>query len=295
LVLWTFPARFSSFRLKRLAAKTADASTFSLNFRRILPVYLFRKENLAMNDKPLLALILLAAFQSVACGNITEAMNAERIRGSGKIVSEPRNVRGFSEVSLRGSGELTISQGNTESLTVEADDNILPKIDTVVEGDKLSIGVERGVSISPSRTIRYTLTVRDLSNVELSGSGTIRAGAVRSDDFQIKLSGSGEIRIDGLSASSVRSQISGSGDIELRGKVFQQEVRISGSGDYIASELQSDSTSVATSGSGDARVWAEKELSVRISGSGDVDYQGDPSVSKHVSGSGNVRSTAHRP
>jgi hypothetical protein len=247
-----------------------------------------------MSNKPLFAILLLTAFQSFACEDITEAMNAERIHGSGRILSEPRNVRGFSEVSLRGSGELMISQGNTESLTVEADDNILPKITTVVEGNKLSIGVERGVSISPSRTIRYALTVRDLSNVELSGSGTIRAGAVRGDDFQIKLSGSGEIRIDGLSASSVRSQISGSGDIEIRGKVIQQEVRISGSGDYIASELQSESTSVTTSGSGDAKVWAEKDLSVRISGSGDVDYQGNPSVNKHVSGSGNVRNTGNR-
>ena len=247
-----------------------------------------------MSHKPLLTLLLLTACLSVACEDITGAMYAERIQGSGKIVSEPRNVGGFSEVALRGSGELMISQGNTESLTVEADDNILPRIATVVEGNKLSIGMERGISVSPSKTIRYTLMVRDLSNVELSGSGTIRAGNVRSGEFQVRLSGSGEIRIDGLSASSLRSQISGSGNIEIRGKVDQQEVRISGSGDYSASELQSESTSVTTSGSGDAKVWAEKELSVRISGSGDVDYHGNPSVNKHVSGSGNVRSAGNR-
>ena len=246
-----------------------------------------------MRHKMLVALFLLTACMSVACEGITEAMYAERIHGSGTIVSEPRNVRGFNEVSLRGSGSLTINQGNTESLTVEADDNILPKITTVVEGNKLSIGVERGVSVSPSRTIRYTLMVRDLSNIELSGSGTIRAGALQGGDFQVRLSGSGEIRIDGLSASSVRSQISGSGDIELRGEVSRQEVRISGSGDYSAPELRSASTSVTTSGSGDAKIWAEKDLTVRISGSGDVDYLGNPSVTKHVSGSGNVRSVGN--
>jgi hypothetical protein len=246
-------------------------------------------------NKLTIAILLATAFLSAGCVDIVDAINAERIHGSGKIVSEARSVHGFNEVSLRGSGDLTIRQGNEESLTVEADDNILPKITTVVEGNRLSIGSERGVSLSPSRTIRYALVVRDLANLELSGSGAIHAGPVRSTDFQIRLSGSGDIRLDELSATSVKGQISGSGDIAVRGQVDQQEIRISGSGGYDASQLQTRSTSVSTSGSGDAKVWAEQDLSVRISGSGDVDYFGNPAVNKHVSGSGGVRKAGDRP
>jgi len=45
--------------------------------------------------------------------------------GSGYIVSEDRNVSGVTAVRLMTSGDLTIEQGNQESPTIEADDNLL--------------------------------------------------------------------------------------------------------------------------------------------------------------------------
>ena len=238
---------------------------------------------------PLLALALSG------CDVIDASLNAERIRGSGHVVQENRNVSGFDSVKLAAMGEMNLRQGDRESLTVEAEDNILPRIQTEVEGSTLVIRVERGVSISPSTTVRYSLTVKELANLELSGSGKIYAAPIKSREFSVRLPGSGEIRLDNLAANSLTASISGSGSIRIPGRVSSQQVRISGSGDYDGENLQSRTADISVSGSGDSRVWVQDELTASISGSGHIEYYGNPRISQHVSGSGRTRNAGDRP
>ena len=230
------------------------------------------------------------------CEGIDFALNAETIRGSGRVISEKRDVHGFKRVELAGSGELSISQGSAESLTIEADDNIVPKIKTEVWGDRLKIGMESGVSVRPTVPMRYTLVVRDLTELELSGSGKINAGSLRCGDLTLDISGSGSMRLDQLTAENVRAEIDGSGNIRVVGKATGQTVQISGSGSYHAEELESSSARVSIDGSGDSTIWVHNALSASIGGSGSVEYYGNPnSISRSVSGSGRVRSLGDRP
>ncbi len=238
---------------------------------------------------PLLAVALSG------CEIIDAGLNSEHIRGSGKVIQEKRDVSGFDGVKLASTGEMDLRQGDRESLTIEAEDNLLPKIITAVEGGTLVIRTERGVSLSPTVTIHYSVTVKNLANLELSGSGKISAGPIRSNDFSLHLPGSGSIRLEDLTAETLSASISGSGSIQLPGKVTSQKVRISGSGDYDGRNLQSRSTDISVSGSGDSTVWAQDELSAHISGSGHVDYYGSPRVTQHVSGSGRIRNIGDHP
>jgi hypothetical protein len=236
----------------------------------------------------------ILTFLFCSCGALDAALTSERIRGSGKIIHEKREVRGFSEVSFGGSGELNLRQGNEESLSIEADDNVLPYIRTEVEGGRLLIEFRRGVSISPSSSIRYTLMVKDLAALDLSGSGHTYTGPLHSQDFRVRLSGSGEIRMDALDAATLKADISGSGDMEIPGRVARQEIHISGSGRYHVPDLESQSVDISVSGSGDATLWVRDSLSARISGSGSVGYYGSPSVTRKVSGSGSIHHLGDR-
>ena len=240
-------------------------------------------------------LLPLVALMMSGCEIGDAVFNAERIRGSGRVIQEKRDVHGFSEVRLSGVGDLSIQQGSQESLTVEADDNILPRIRTEVEGTTLVIGLEPRVSVSPTAGIRYQLTVRELSGLTVSGSGEIQSSSLRSQDLKVHVSGSGKIRLSDLTASTLAAEISGSGTVEMSGKVDSQRIQISGSGDYDCGQLQSDTAEVTVSGSGDSRVWAEKSLSIHVSGSGDVEYYGNPQISRRVSGSGGLKRLGDRP
>ena len=219
------------------------------------------------------------------------------IKGSGNVITEPRSVGNFKRVSLSGSGQLIITQGNEESLTIEAEDNIMPRIKTEVKGETLSLGYERDSwwkRVRPTRPITFKLEVIDITEAKLSGSGTIKASNVKTKDLEIDISGSGNVVSDRLAAEGLVVNLSGSGKFTLSGRVKKQEIRISGSGKYHAPELESQTVRVRISGSGKAVVRARQILDVKISGSAKVGYYGNPRLTTDISGSGSVESLGNR-
>lgn len=212
------------------------------------------------------------------------------ISGSGNIVSESRSVKGFKAVSVGGSGTIHITQGDTESLEVKADDNLLPYLRTEVEGEHLKIWWNRG-NLRFSTGPVYTLEVRRLEKLDLSGSLHAEMDRLTTENFEGRISGSGKIQLGRLKAGDVRLRISGSGDVSLdEGIVDSLDLSISGSGNARTAGVEAGKVEVSISGSGNAEVHAINSLDANVSGSGNVSYLGSPRVNSSVSGSGRVRS-----
>jgi hypothetical protein len=190
-------------------------------------------------------------------------------RGSGQITSESRQVSGFSKVELSGSGELTLEQTGTESLTISAEENLLPKLTSEVSDDTLVLRSTSNAKIIPTQPIKYSLTVKDLSGLAVSGSGSVTMSK--------------------LATAALSTNISGSGAVTASGTADQQDLKISGSGRYQAEQLTSKTVKVDMSGSGVASVHASGALDLHMSGSGTLTYTGDPKqVTQQISGSGKV-------
>ena len=213
------------------------------------------------------------------------------MHGSGNVVVESREVAGFHEIALKGSGTCLVTQGDAESLAVEAEDNLLPAIRTEVRDGRLTLDYERGPfgSIRPTRPIRFHVTVKALTALHLGGSGAIEMGSLATDRLEVSVGGSGDVTLGRLTAERLAVTIAGSGDVTIAGRVQRQEVGIAGSGDYLADRLESGEAQVSVSGSGRARLHVTATLGVRIAGSGSVEYAGDPRVSQTRLGSGTVR------
>lgn len=205
------------------------------------------------------ASILMLSVMLGACSLLGE-------RGSGTMAIEARVVSSFSEIDLSGSGTVLVSMTGTESLKVEAEDNIVPLLTTEVRDGRLVLGAKQ--SISPTRDIVYTVTVINLEAVTVSGSGSVMAVDVVANGFEVDISGSGTVTAEGVS-EHLDLSISGSG-------VFKGEGFVSATG------------TVSVSGSGEALVNVIDDLDVDISGSGTVGYIGDPTVSTSISGSGEI-------
>ncbi len=176
-------------------------------------------------------------------------------------VTEIRDVSGFDKVTLSGSGDLIIEQGDTESLTIEAQANTMQYIETTVSGGTLSIGIPDKAG-RPLRlgSVKYYLTVKDLSGITAFGSGNISSSDLVTDAIEII--------------------ISGSGTITLSGEANTQEIEINGSGKYSAKNFKTSQCIVKINGSGSANVNVTDNLDITINGSGDVKYTGDPSVQR---------------
>ncbi len=208
--------------------------------------------------------------------------------GSGRTTTETRAVSDFNAVDFAFIGDLSITQGNEESLTITGDDNIVPLIRTTVRDGVLHIDASPaniGRTVIP---LRYELTVKELNAVSLSGLGNIEVDSLESPDVSLGLSGAGSLNVGNLAANNLAVNMSGLGSANLAGEVNRQAVNVSGAGSYYARDLRSQATAVQISGLSSAEVQAVETLDASISGAGSIKYAGDPQVSQNISGLGSI-------
>lgn len=241
--------------------------------------------------------IILAVILAVLSTACAVPARFQVVRGSGNIITEEREVRGFTRIEMAGAGRIILTQGDTESLSIETDDNLMEYIETRVAGDTLEIDFTDeiilapggGDVLEPTRGFVFQISVIDLEAIAVSGGADIQIEKLKTGQLQISFSGAGDITIDDLNANSLEVVISGAGNVDLTGKVLSQEIRLSGLGRYAGSDLESRQASVTISGAGGAAVWATDTLEVVISGAGDVEYYGSPIVSPEISGLGRIQ------
>src|SRR5262245_33626943 len=172
------------------------------------------------------------------------------IRGSGDVKTEARTVSGFKAVELAGIGKLKIEQTGSESLTVEADDNLLSYLTTEVHETRLVIDTKPNTTLRPTKPIVFRLTVKNLDNLALSGSGAIETGDINSKSFVADLNGSGNLALGRITAPRFELHSSGSGKFKSQG-VKSDEVRVdaSGSGGKTINNLDTKTLNVDQSSS----------------------------------------------
>ena len=229
--------------------------------------------------------LLAVALSLAGCLTITPPGT---VRGSGNVRSESRDVHDFDRVEVSGAGSLTITQGTSEALTIRAEDNLLPMLQSTVRNGKLTLAPSPGTPISPTKPIEYDLTVEQLAELDMSGAADASATGLHADQLTVDVSGSGGTRLDQVTASALTVRLSGSGSASASGQAPQQTVAISGSGSYEAPGLASQRAVVDVSGSGSCSLRVSDRLTATVSGSGSVRYVGSPAVEQHVSGSGSV-------
>lgn len=233
------------------------------------------------------------------------------VQGSGVMKTESVQISGFSAVNLTGAGKLIVEQTGTESLTIDAEDNILPLLDSKVVNNQLILGSKpNSPGYSNTKDIVFHVTVKDIGQIVVSGSGDAKATLIKSDMFNVeiggsgnitidklevtaqavfKIGGSGEVNIGELQAQNVSVNIAGSGSVKIAsGTTVNQLVSINASGNYEAEGLKSDVVQINASGSGNATVYADKTLDVLLNASGSVSYVGNATVTQTKNGSGTV-------
>ena len=215
------------------------------------------------------ALGLLAVALLTACGFNLPNLDAKIVTGSGKVVTETRNVSGFDGLIIVGTGKVNIDRTGTESLSITTDDNLLQYIDTQVREGKLVI--EFKPKILPLRVsdLSFNLTVKDLNSLQVTGAASIDAQNLQSDQMTVNL--------DGVGATN------------LAGKVDQLTVSLTGAGTFNSQNMQAKRATVTNLGTNAAVVRVSDSLMATVNGIGAIEYIGSPKVTKFIVGPGAVR------
>jgi hypothetical protein len=210
------------------------------------------------------------------------------VTGSGRKISETRDLPPFHSLVLRGHGKIRLSQGESQKVTIRADDNIADKLRTEVSDGRLVISADKWI-MDESDAV-FDITVTDIREISLSGVGELESReTIRAKDLKIRLSGTGEISLD-LEAENVMTKISGTGEIRLKGHAEEHSIKISGAGELRGYDFTVGNTRVDISGAGECNINVIDTLYVDISGAGSVRYQGEPEVTvEHLSVAGSLR------
>ena len=187
--------------------------------------------------------------------------------GQGLVVMETRSVQNFHSINNTVFADIFISQGPQEDLVIEAQQNILAELETLVVNNELIITVKRCVDID--QAIKIYITVPDIRNLKLNGVGEI----VSQNDFNIP---------------SLNVVLAGAGNFTLDGTVNDLNIELDGVGNVMAFQLESNNCDVSIAGVGDVEVFVNDELNVVITGSGIVYYKGNPIINSNITGTGSV-------
>lgn len=254
-----------------------------------MPHTLFHTRHARAARVLLLAACVLAVPAAPALASPLDWISGSSVQGSGKLQKQTREVGSFNGVALNVPGNVELRIGNTDSVTIEADDNILPLIDTAVENGTLRIRPAKRNSNFRQTSLTIVIQARHVERISVGGSGNIAATGLRGEKLRFDVGGSGSINAQDLDSRMVAIAIGGSGNFKASGKTEQLTASIGGSGNIQAGKLAARDVQVSIGGSGEATVWARDDLSISIGGSGEVSYYGDPRVSRSMQRSSSIR------
>lgn len=214
----------------------------------------------------------------------------KKIEPSGNIVTKNISVQPFSTIKADGIYELILTQGDKESVRIEADDNIQELFTVNNEGSTLVISMpkldDQEINIDgknkKDKTLKWKVYVsfRTLNSLDLSVIGNIRGeGSVKSDAFEIKNKAIGNIDLK-ISTSKLTVRNEGVGRIVLAGDATNAVIKNSGVGELDGEGLLVQTMDIDNSGVGHASVNVQKDLTVQQSFLGKVTNVGNGK--KHV-------------
>ena len=226
------------------------------------------------------ALVVMLALVALAVSGCTLPLGERQaLKGSGNVVAREGSVSGFDQVKVSHAFRANIKQGETFSVIVRIDDNLVKYLEVAKRGRTLVIGLEPDMSFSlEAVTMEAEISMPYLNGLDLNGASRVTIGGFRSDkDLDVKLSGAGKLQ-GNIQAGDIRFDISGAGRATLRGSADDLRVDASGASKVDLGALEVGQAEVGASGASEVTVNVEGQLDVMASGSSRVHYFGSPTL-----------------
>ena len=211
-----------------------------------------------------------------------------RISGNKNVISENRKVQeDFTKVKVSSGLDLYLSQGSSNKITVEADENLHDIIITEVKNGVLKIYSEENIWRAKARKVYVTVkTLEKLTAT--SGSDVYAKETIEVDTIEISATSGADIRIS-LDANSVETSSTSGSDIEVSGRTENHASSATSGSSIDAYELYSKNTIVKVSSGADINIHASENIDARASSGGDIDFKGSPKkISKKSNSGGSV-------
>jgi hypothetical protein len=213
------------------------------------------------------------------------------VTGSGNVVTREFALTGFDKVDISHGFTVDISQGDTFSVVIRIDDNLVEYLEVVKQGSTLRIRPKPVPFYTGwNATLEAQVTMPELTGLDLSGGNHATITGFKSTKaLDVDLSGGCQLRGD-IEAGNASFDLSEGNDVTLTGSAEDLTIEaLGGSGADLSAFAVENATVVATGGS-QVTVNAKGMLVADALGGSEVYYLGNPtSVTSNASGGSEVR------
>nr|WP_320118578.1 head GIN domain-containing protein [uncultured Marinifilum sp.] len=195
-------------------------------------------------------------------------------KGNGNVQKQDREVASFSKISSSSGVDVYLRQGDKESVTVEADENLLDYIVTRVKGDELIIKTSE--SIRRAKELNVYVTIVNVNEINVSsGSDLESQNLIKAGTLDISVSSGADAKLE-LQGENVSCSVSSGADANLSGTTNSFYGKASSGSDLRANNLKAKFCKAKASSGGDVSVYASESIEADASSGGDVSYYGNP-------------------
>ena len=202
------------------------------------------------------------------CKKSSNINDDDTIHGSGKIVSQTREVNECSGLTVKNIGDVYLTQDENQSIRIEADDNIIDQVISSKENNELVIGLKDGGY--SNITLRAYVSLKTIENLTINGAGKITTqNSLNSDNLDLIVNGAGNVSISGNS-NYIYCFINGAGNVS-------------------AKEFAVQKCKAIVNGAGNITITVTEDLDATVNGAGNIFYYGNPAnVTTSITGLGQI-------
>jgi len=204
----------------------------------------------------------------------------DRIEGSGNVITKDISVNSFDELDASGVFNLQLSQGDKETLRIEADDNLMDLFIVENEGSTLTIKMKKNSNFNSKKQLKVYVTFKTLKSMNLGMvGGTSSDEKLKFADLKLKNQSVGSVSLN-MTLQTLNMENQSVGSVKLEGSAENAVVKNNSVGSINAGNFVVQKMDIENNGVGSATVNAEKELKYSDSFLGKVSNRGNATVKK---------------
>jgi hypothetical protein len=172
--------------------------------------------------------------------------------GSGRIVTEERQVAAFSQLRISNGLKAKVVLGYDRSVKVTSHDNLVGYVQTTVSADRLDVTLPDWLTLADRDTFRIEITNPDVGGLRAEGAA--------------------ELAVSGLSPRALDVYASGASVITAEGATQTMRMEASGASKLWLRNLAASDVSALASGSSQLELCASGRLNLDLSGASHATY-----------------------
>ena len=219
----------------------------------------------------------------VTDGSVHIGPASDAIEGSGAIVTHVVDVNNFSEIEVSHTFNVAITQGDSFSVSVRVDDNMVEHLRVERTESKLQFGLKDGSN--NNITLEASVVVPDLDYLDVNGVSRVEVLGFELDhDLELDCSGASRIS-ETVHVTELEIDVSGASQLLIEGSASRLELDASGASSAGLKDFPVATADVHLSGASSATLRVQETLEVTASGASRLSFHGTPSPGR-VSTSG---------